>query len=216
MEDNLITVNLDNRDLTLNNKVLRKNGQIPGVISFSNAYSVPVQLSEQEVRRLSSLRNDVIKLNGLKLKSKQAVLVGVQTDPVKQNPIHFTLQALDGGASKNKLIRPVMIQAEGTPDWIKPYHSIQIPLDTIHVEGDLRKIPNVITIDLNELKEGETLHGSDIKVPKGIKVISEDLEKAYVTVMANNLELESDTQQETVPVESDMDEADQEPITTSA
>ena len=93
----MITVHLDNRDLSLNNKALRKQGQIPGVISFTNDESVHVQLPENEVKKISNLRNDVIKLNGLKLKSRQAVLVNVQTDPVKQDDlIHFSLEALEG------------------------------------------------------------------------------------------------------------------------
>ncbi len=188
----MITVHLDNRELNENTKKLRKEGLIPGVISFSHAYSVPVKLPEQEVRMLSALRNDVVKLNGLKLKSRQAVLVGVQKDPVKEEFIHFSLQALEGGASKNKLIRPVRINVEGSPKWIEPYHTIQIPLDSIHVEGDLRKIPNVVTINLKELKEGQSVHGSDIKLPEGVKVIADDEKKVFVTVTAQNLDLETD------------------------
>ena len=209
MEDTLITVHLDNRDLSLNNKALRKQGQIPGVISFTNDESVHVQLPENEVKKISNLRNDVIKLNGLKLKSRQAVLVNVQTDPVKQDDlIHFSLEALEGGASKNTLVRPVTIKIEGSPEWIKPYHTIQTPLDTIQVEGDLRKIPNVVTIDISSMEEGDTLHGSDIKVPKGIKVIEEELDKAFVTITAQSLDLESDTTQEEVPVESEEENID--------
>jgi len=202
----MITVHLDNRDLATNTKKLRKDGQIPGVISFSNAYSIPVKLPEQEVRILSALRNDVIKLNGLKLKSRQAVLVGLQKDPVKDEFIHFSLEALEGGASKNKLIRPVKIYVEGSPRWIEPYHTIQIPLNTIFVEGDLRKIPNVLKVDLNNLKEGQNITGKDIELPNGLKVISEDLNKVFVTVTAQNLNTESEINQVEVPLQSEWSE----------
>ncbi len=202
MEEILISVHLKNRDLNTNTKELRKSGLIPGIISFSHSYSVPVQLPEQEVKQLAALRNDVIKLNGLKLSSRQAVLVGVQKDPVKQDLIHFSLEALEGGASKNTLIRPVKVFVENSPEWIRPYHTIQVPIDTVSVEGDLRKIPNAIKVDLSNLEEGQIIHGKDLELPKGIKVISEDLEKAFVTVTTQNLDTNTNTEEEEVPLHS--------------
>ena len=193
----MITVHLNERELTQNAKTLRSEGEIPGIISFPHSKSVPVSLKRKEVAEISQARNEVISLAGMKLKSRQAVLVGVQKDVLGKEFIHFSLEALEGGASQNTLTRPVKIAMKGSPEWIKPYHTMQLPLDTLHIEGDLRKIPNIIEIDLSSLKEGETIHGKDIKVPKGTKVIEEDLEKVFVTVTSNNLDLTTDTEQET-------------------
>lgn len=198
----MINVQLSNRNTELSNNKLRQENIIPGVISFANGASVPVQLPLKKVEQISTLKNDVIKLNGLKLDTKQGMLVNIQRDPVKNNPIHFSLEALQGGASNNEVTRPVRLKVEGTPEWIAPYHTIQTPVDTIHMEGDLRKIPNMLTVDISSLKEGETLHGRDINIPKGLKISEEDLERVVVTVVANNLDLETDTEQASVEVES--------------
>lgn len=167
-----------------NLNLLRQNDLIPGVISYSSKDSTPVMMTKTSLEKIKNKRNEVLRIKGLEgqKKGQLAMLVGVQRDPIKQSPLHFSLQGLSEKDLNLVTERTVKIVTTGKPKWLKPFHTIQTPIDKMTVIGKPKDIPNVITINMENMDEGEVLHASDISMPRGVNVSEEDRDKAVITV----------------------------------
>gem|GEM_PF-3920039 len=186
-----------------NLNLLRQNDLIPGVISYSDKNSTPVMMPKTSLEKIKNNRNEVLRIKGVEgqTKGQMAMLVGVQRDPVKHTPLHFSLQGLSEEDLDQVTERMVKIETIGKPKWLKPFHTIQTPIDTLTVIGKPKDIPTVITIDMEKMDEGEVLHASDISMPKGTNVSEEDRDKAIITVTAQVFN-EEQAEEETVEADT--------------
>src|SRR5262249_9538902 len=95
-------------------------------------------------------------------------------DPVKDFPIHVDFMRLGEGATI-RISVPLHVQkAEASPG-VKRGGTVNIVTHTIDLECSVDNIPQYLDVDVSALEIGHSLHLSDITLPKGVKVMREDL-----------------------------------------
>lgn len=111
--------------------------------------------------------SDDSKLNGLKVMLKR-----IDTHPGSGRPIHVDLYALDMTA---KIKVNVPIEFEGEPKGVKEEGGVlQTILRDIEIECNPTEIPENIKLDISGVELNGSIHVSEITVPAGITVITDD------------------------------------------
>jgi large subunit ribosomal protein L25 len=106
-------------------------------------------------------------------KSEQVLLRDYQMHPFRPIVLHIDFQRVDATTKVVKKVPLHFINEENSPA-VKTDASI-----VNHVATELRisclasQLPEFLTIDLGELTKGQTLHVNDIKLPAGIKVMTQ-------------------------------------------
>jgi large subunit ribosomal protein L25 len=106
-------------------------------------------------------------------KSEQVLLRDYQMHPFRPIVLHIDFQRVDATTKVVKKVPLHFINEENSPA-VKTDASI-----VNHVANELRisclasQLPEFLTIDLGELTKGQTLHVNDIKLPAGIKVMTQ-------------------------------------------
>jgi len=106
-------------------------------------------------------------------KSEQVLLRDYQMHPFRPIVLHIDFQRIDATTRIVKKVPLHFINEENSPA-VKTDASI-----VNHVATELRisclasQLPEFLTIDLGELTKGQTLHVNDIKLPAGVKVMTQ-------------------------------------------
>ena len=106
-------------------------------------------------------------------KSEQVLLRDYQMHPFRPIVLHIDFQRVDGTTRIVKKVPLHFINEEDSP-------AVKTDANIVnHVASELRisclasQLPEFLTIDLGELTKGQTLHVNDIKLPAGIKVMTQ-------------------------------------------
>ena len=106
-------------------------------------------------------------------KSEQVLLRDYQMHPFRPIVLHIDFQRVDGTTRIVKKVPLHFINEENSP-------AVKTDANIVnHVATELRisclasQLPEFLTIDLGELTKGQTLHVNDIKLPAGIKVMTQ-------------------------------------------
>ncbi len=151
---------------------LRRDNKVPGIFySHASKESIPFLMDKKDMLKAMKAEAHLYKVSvGGRLRS--AVFKEVQFHPVTDEVIHVDLY----GVRMDELI-----------DFKVPLHLIGIPegvsvdgghLSHLQQELDIRclpaDIPNVIEIDVTELRKGESIHVSDLTIPDGVECVTPD------------------------------------------
>ena len=148
-------------------KAVRNGGGIPCVMYGGN-----------EVVHFTTTHNDVksliytpdfkvaeINMNGA---TQRAIVKTAQFHPVTEKIMHIDFLRLVDGTSVN-LELPVKF--EGSSPGVKLGGKLQQSLRRIKVKTTPEKMVDVLTLDVSELKLGESIRVRDLQVPEGIQVM---------------------------------------------
>lgn len=168
-----IELNAEKRETgRANSRGLRSNKMVPAVI-----------YGAMEPVNLSLHVNDVIKYNtrafenalmniksaDSKLNGKVALFKEVTVHPVTRVPQHVDLFAID----MTKEVRvSVEIKIEGKAIGLAEGGLLNIVARQVEVECLPTDIPESITVDVSNLGVGQSIHASDLAIPKNVKLIS--------------------------------------------
>ncbi|MGP6139449.1 50S ribosomal protein L25 [Jeotgalibaca sp. A127] len=167
-------------------KQARNDNKVPAIIYGTDVETTPVLIDRKEfddvLRQLG--RNAVfnIELDG---KERQVLIKHVDHSALKPEIYNVELNALKKG---QKVTVPVTIILEGLDD-VKEGVVTQT-LNEVEVETDPANIPSEITVDVSELVIGDTVHVSELLVPKNVTVLAEP-EETVVVVSAPRVEEET-------------------------
>lgn len=157
-------------------KDLRDQGFIPAVL-YKQADSTAIKISSGELLRLlhqHRIENAVV---SLKFKdNKQGNLRPCLIKEIQYNPVHGDIVHMDfNEISLTQMIKVhVPVTAKGEPVGVKQDGgSLEHVLWEIEVECLPTNIPKEIEVDVSQLKIGDAVHLSDIKLPEGIKPLLE-------------------------------------------
>jgi len=156
-------------------KALRGRGFIPAVIYAEGKEPLHLKLSTSKLLKLihqHRLENAVISLKvkeDKKQKPRACLIKEIQYNPVKGDIIHMDFNEI----SLDKPIKVnVPVAAKGEPIGVKQEGgSLEHILWEIEVECLPVDIPKEITIDVSQLKMGDSVHIKDISLPGNIKVL---------------------------------------------
>jgi len=171
---------------------LRRDGQIPAVVYGRNMQTQLATISDREytksrsgsgiaqLYRFTSANKD---LNG-----KLALIKDVQIEPLKGKTIHVDFLAI----GEDQLITlSVPVELAGESPSVKAGDAVlNQSAHEIRIECVPTKIPAFVTVDINELVVGHSIHAGEIPLPEGVKLKS-DPEITIVSVVHKKDEVEA-------------------------
>ncbi|WP_018862995.1 MULTISPECIES: 50S ribosomal protein L25/general stress protein Ctc [Thioalkalivibrio] len=168
---------------------LRRAGRLPAILYGGENDAQPITLDHNAM--VHNLKHDAfyshiltVKLDG---KSEKAILRDVQRHPFKPTIYHVDLMRV----SANQPIRvsvPLHFHNEEECKGVKLGGGmISRMLNDIEVECLPGDLPEAIDIDVVEMDVGDTIHISELKLPKGVESVAlmhgEDYDYAVVSVL---------------------------------
>ncbi len=173
---------------------LRRNGFIPAVV-YRGGASTPIKVNKKEIALFISKtagEQVIVDLN-FDNQTKQAILKDYQVDPVDNTLLHADFQEI---LATEEIKVSVHLVIKGEPIGVKRDGGIlQVGLREIEIQCLPGNIPGHIDIDVSQLKLNHSIHVGDIKLPEGIKVITEP-DEVVATVTSPKAE-------ETTPTEAE-------------
>lgn len=113
-------------------------------------------------------------------RSVNAVIKEVQHSPVKGDILHVDFQAI----RMDEVIHVTMtIRYVGDPAGVKAGGVLTENVHNINVEAKPKDLVEVVEVDVSALEIGDSLHLSDVDMPKGMKIL-DDLDEILCSVLA--------------------------------
>ncbi|WP_424928017.1 50S ribosomal protein L25/general stress protein Ctc [Amaricoccus tamworthensis] len=148
----------------------RKAGLVPGVIYGGNKEPIKINVKFNELLKrlhagkfLSTLIDVIV--DGEK---NHVICRGVQRDVVKDLPTHVDFLRL-GDKSRVSLMIPVEFINEETCPGIKRGGVLTIVRNEVELRVTAGNIPDHLTVDLAGKEVGDTIHISEVDLPKGTR-----------------------------------------------
>jgi large subunit ribosomal protein L25 len=167
---------------------LRRAGRLPGVIYGLGEPSQPIEVDAHEFDLLhrQTGRHAVVDLHLDGSKPKPVLLHAIQEHPLTRRPIHVDFLAVNMEEERNV---EVAIVAVGESEAIERLGGVLLHLrDTVMVRSKPDDLPSSLELDISGLVDFETtLHASDLHMPEGVTLVTEESE-ALVRVQAPRLE----------------------------
>lgn len=167
------------------NKRLRREGVLPGVVFGKGSESVPVQLDAKAFEALykSAGRTGVVKLAVPGAKgTKSAMIKGVQRNPLSGRAVHVDFFLVD---LTQEMQSEVPLTFVGVAPAIELTNgTLMTPLDHLKVRALPSDIPHEIELDLSSLVDLEaTLHVRDVVLPNDKVTILNEPEELLARVL---------------------------------
>ena len=178
---------------------LRKTSRFPGIIYGGNGNPTPISLDHNEIT--NNLQNEAffsqiltVTVDGT---AEKAIIKDIQRHPFKQRILHMDLLRVRMDEAISVRI-PIHYLNEETCFGVKTeggaLNKIENDVGISCLPGDL---PEYVEVDVEELKLGESLHLSDIKLPEGVTSTDytegdEDHNRAIITVFQPRAAVESE------------------------
>ncbi len=153
---------------------LRNAQKVPGIVYGAGT---PAMIELDHNALFFALKKEAFHSSILEMdlagKSEQVLLRDYQMHPFRPIVLHVDFQRVDGTTRIVKKVPLHFINEDNSP-------AVKTDANIVnHVATELRisclasQLPEFLTIDLGELTKGQTLHVNDIKLPAGIKVMTQ-------------------------------------------
>jgi large subunit ribosomal protein L25 len=151
-------------------KKIRMNGYIPAVLyGHKGNKNLSVKASDFEALFEEIGEHSIITLNMENAEQTEVIVKDFQVDPVKRNVIHVDFFEIERG----KVLRTaVPVKTEGVPAGVKKGGILEIFIRDVEIECLPRDIPDFVTLDVENLEIGDSLHVKDLKVSETVRIIS--------------------------------------------
>lgn len=180
---------------------LRAVGQVPAVL-YGNGDTVAVAVAALDLRAIEKSEAGENSLLEVSFGNEggftcHAIMREVQIDPVSRQPLHVDLYRLDMTKPISVTV-PLEFVNEPVDLLVQADVVLNLVLREIEVECLPQNIPDAIQVDLEALQIGEALKASEIVLPAGITLLTDDEETIVTTSAAAQVEAEvEDTGAET-------------------
>lgn len=164
-------------------RAVRNNKNIPAVIYGEKTAPVAIELDGRSFEMLLRQPGLRTKLFEIKTSAGQenAMLVDIQYHPVSDNAVHVDFKRIDVKKPVTVTVPVECINAE-TSKGLKFGGVLNFAVRQVTLVGLVESIPEKITIDLNELSIGDSVHGSNLKLPKGVELGLRMADLAFATI----------------------------------
>ena len=154
----------------LNNRRLRRAGQLPAILYGHGKASVSLTVSVEQLD--STLRHGakVVQLQGAA--KGQAFLQNIQWDTFQQNVLHVDLLRVD---AKDRVHVEVPLVLRGEAPGVNEGGIVEHQRRSVEIETSPANIPEALHLNINSLHLGEALRIADIEdLPKEAKFLADD------------------------------------------
>lgn len=164
-------------------RAIRNNKNIPAVIYGEKKDPVAIEISGRDFAPISvipALRTKLFNITTGKGK-EDAMLMDIQYHPVTDRIIHVDFKRIDVKKPVCVSVPVEIINAE-TSKGLKLGGVLNFAVRKVSVVALVDKLPEKIILDLADLTIGDTVHGSDLKLPDGVSLGLHQAELAFATI----------------------------------
>ena len=164
---------------------LRRDGRVPAVVYGEKKEPLSIHVEEKLLTKMlhtGHFMNSVVMID-VGGKATRTLPKAVDFHPVSSRPIHVDFLRIGEHAQVNVNV-PVRFDNEEESPGLKRGGVLNIVVHDLALVCDAAEIPNEIHIDLTGLDIGDTIHISEVKLPKGAKPANEDEDFTVATIVA--------------------------------
>ncbi|MFD4258771.1 50S ribosomal protein L25/general stress protein Ctc [Streptomyces sp. NPDC058534] len=161
---------------------IRRDDKVPGVLYGHGSDPLHLTLPGHDLLMALRTPNVLIALSIDGKTNELAIPKSVQRDPIKGFLEHVDLLLVKRG---EKVEVEVPVQAEG--ELAPGNFLLEYVLDALPVEAEATHIPQQVTVSVEGLEAGASIHAGDIKLPSGVK-LTVDEDAVVVQVLAAQVE----------------------------
>ncbi len=164
---------------------LRRDGRVPAVIYGDKQTPLSVHVEEKLLTKMlhsGHFMNSVVMVE-VGGKANRTLPKAVDFHPVSSRPIHVDFLRI-GEHSKVTVAIPVRFDNEEDSPGLKRGGVLNVVQHEIEMVCDASEIPEELHIDLTGLDIGDSIHISEVKLPKGAKPAIDDRDFTVATVVA--------------------------------
>ncbi|HEY2492198.1 MAG TPA: 50S ribosomal protein L25 [Paenibacillus sp.] len=177
---------------------LRENGRIPAVVYGLDTESVSIHVDAKEMMQVARTgRTELFKLKVDGSKDLSVIIKDFQ----KKNGQWSHVDFLQISANKPLRVR-IPIDYQGVAEGSKSGGVVQHLEQDLEVEGLPADLPASIEVDISHLQMGDKLGANEVKLPKGVTLISSGEELLLASVTAPRSVLEGDAEAESTEEEA--------------
>lgn len=168
-------------------KHLRLAGRLPAVMYDGAGKSVLIDIEEKEFSKLFHTITEST-LVAVKIEGKKDAVVfvkDVQYNIIIDKITHVDFYEVEQGKS---LRTKIQIKLTGSPEGVRLGGILETGVTEIEVECMPKDLPERIVVDVTDLQLNHSLHVKDLKLAKGIKILS-DLELAIAMLKYTKIEV---------------------------
>ena len=164
-------------------RAVRKMQNIPAVIYGEKKEPVSIELNGRDFNMLlgqPSLRTKLfeIMVSGNK---EDAMLMDIQYHPVSDKVVHVDFKRINVKEPVSVVVPVEVINADISKG-LKLGGVLNFAVRKVALRGLVADMPEKIIIDLANVTIGDTIHGSDLVLPKGIKLGLHMADLAFATI----------------------------------
>lgn len=157
---------------------MRREGLVPAVIYGKSEPAQNIKVNAREFATLlkdSASEHILVDLD-LEGSKKLAILQDVQHDPITGAFVHADFHAVSANETVHAL---VAVEVKGDAPGLKLGGMVEILVHELSVACLPNDLPETFIVDVSNLGLGESIHVSDLQLPKGVKV---DMDPSLVVV----------------------------------
>ena len=153
---------------------LRNAQKVPGIVYGAGTPSM-IELDHNAL--FFALKKEAFHSSLLEMelagKTEQVLLRDYQMHPFRPIVLHVDFQRVDATTKIVKKVPLHFINEENSPAVKTDASIVNHVINELRISCLASQLPEFLTIDLAELTKGQTLHVNDIKLPPGIKVMTQ-------------------------------------------
>jgi large subunit ribosomal protein L25 len=169
---------------------LRITGRAPGIVFGGAAEPVTIEVDHNALWH--ALKKEAFHASILDMdlggKLEKVLLRDVQYHPFKPMVLHVDFQRVDDKTRLRKKVPLHFVGAEESPAVKLDKCLVNHVTTEIEIECLATQLPEHITVDLSQVTKGATVHGADIQLPKGVKVVSHGRKDITVATVVEPVE----------------------------
>jgi len=153
---------------------LRNAQKVPGIVYGAGQPSM-IELDHNALffaLKKEAFHSSILEMD-LAGKSEQVLLRDYQMHPFRPIVLHIDFQRVDATTKIVKKVPLHFINEENSPAVKTDASIVNHVINELRISCLASQLPEFLTIDLGELTKGQTLHVNDIKLPAGIKVMTQ-------------------------------------------
>jgi large subunit ribosomal protein L25 len=160
---------------------LRREEKVPAVIYGHGTEPVHVELPGYDMMMALKTPNPLLELD-IEGRKELVIPKAIQREAIRGFLVHLDLLIVQKG---EKVSVDIPIHVEG--DLAPGQHVLEHVLNTLPVEAEATHIPESVTVSVEGLSAGDSVHAKDIELPKGT-TLAVDPEDVVIQVLAAQAE----------------------------
>ena len=166
-------------------RTLRRDGRVPAVVYGEKKEPLSIHVEEKlltKILRTGHFMNSVVMINGAG-EAIRTLPKDVQFHPVSDRPLHVDFLRIGEHTTVHVNVPVVFTDEEKAPG-IKRGGVLNIVAHELELIVDAADIPDQITISLDGLDVGSSIHISDVALPAGAQVAHAETDFTVATIVA--------------------------------